>query len=132
MKSQLKKQAGAIALSILFVFVGVLHFFQTSFFESIVPPYVPHPTEMVVISGVFEVLGGIGILIPSLKKWAGTGLILLLLAVYPANIHMAVHNELFSKIPPAVLWFRLTLQPLLMYAVWKCTLNDQNTPSEKH
>lgn len=120
-----------MVLSIFFIFVGILHFFQTAFFESAVPPYIPHPTEMVVISGVFEILGGIGVLIPALKKWAGLGLILLLLAVYPANIHMALHNELFPKIPPAVLWFRLTLQPLLMYAVWLCTLKRQKSSTEK-
>lgn len=124
MRTEMKNKTGTIVLSVFFIFVGVLHFLQTSFFESAVPPYVPHPTAMVVISGVFEILGGIGVLIPKLKKWGGIGLILLLAAVYPANVHMAMHSDLFPKIPPAVLWFRLTLQPLLMYAVWLCTLKQ--------
>lgn len=115
------KKFWTIVLAIFFVGVGMTHFSNTAMFVSAVPPYVPKPIEMVYISGVFEILGGIGLLIPVVRKWAGVGLIVLLLAVVPANIHMALNTEQFSSIPPAVLWIRPVFQPLLMYAVWLCT-----------
>lgn len=118
----MEKKFWTKVLGIFFIAVGILHFVKTAFFVMAVPPYIPYPTEMVLISGVFEILGGIGLLIARVRKWAGIGLIALLVAVYPANIYMATNNQCFPSIPPAVLWFRLTLQPLLIYAVWICTM----------
>lgn len=122
MRTGKKKKIWTYVLSVFLVAVGILHFVKTAVFVSAVPPYIPYPTEMVLISGVFEILGGIGIIVSPVKRWSGIGLIALLVAVYPANIHMAINHELFPKIPPAVLWFRLTLQPLLIYAVWLLTI----------
>src|SRR5688572_7587074 len=102
MGTLMKKKIWSVILAIFFIAVGIFHFVNTAFFVSAVPPYIPYPTEMVLISGVFEILGGIGVIIPAVKKWAGIGLIALLVAVYPANIHMAIHSEMFPSIPPAV------------------------------
>jgi len=121
------KKASSILLGIFFVAVGVLHFVKTALFVGAVPPYIPYPTEMVLISGVFEILGGIGVIVKPVRKWAGIGLIALLIAVYPANIHMAVHNELFPAIPPVVLWIRLVFQPILIVWVWYCTLKNNGS-----
>jgi uncharacterized membrane protein len=113
-------------LALLFVFVGVLHFVRTGFFTQIVPPYLPWPLALVYISGFFEILGGCGILIPRLRRAAGWGLIALLVAVFPANIHMAVYDVHVDgkAIAPAVLWGRLPFQFVFIAWVWWCMQDD--------
>jgi uncharacterized membrane protein len=122
MKRTVVKKILTILLALFFVSVGTLHFVKTALFVSAMPPYIPSHTEMVYISGVFEILGGIGVLVPRTRKWAGYGLIVLLIAVYPAYIHMATHSEKFTSIPPAVLWVRLIFQPVFMTWVWYCVI----------
>jgi uncharacterized membrane protein len=102
-----------------FVAVGVYHFVRPEFFVAIVPPYLPRPYELVLVSGAFEILGGLGLLIPRLTVSAAWGLIALLIAVFPANVDMARHPEAFPQFPPAVLWGRLPFQGLLiLWAYW--------------
>ncbi len=72
----------------IFLLTGGLHLVIPKMFESIVPSYVPHPKAMVFWSGVFEILGGVGILIPFSRTFSAIGLVLLLIAVFPANIDM--------------------------------------------
>ena len=88
---------------------------------AIVPPFIPFPRTCVIISGIFEILGGIGLLLPrcSAQKIAGWGLALLLVAVFPANIYMAAaHIQIHGfRIHPWMSWTRLALQPLLIAAV---------------
>ena len=107
-----------------FVFAGVSHFTNAEFFVSIVPAYLPAPHALVVISGVFEVLGGLGVLLAATRKWACWGLIALLVAVYPANIHMAMHPELFPEMSPGALYARLPIQFLFAWCVWWSTRPD--------
>ncbi len=108
-------------LSLLFVFAGVMHFVSPQFFVKIVPPMLPYPFELVLISGLFEVLLGILLLFKSTRKLARVGLTLLLLAVFPANIYMAFNNQLFPSLPSALLWARLPLQLGLIAWVWSST-----------
>ncbi len=107
-------------LSVGFIFVGVLHFVRPEGFVAIVPPFLPAHLELVYISGVFEILGGVGILVPRLRRYAIFGLIALVVAVFPANIYMFMHPEEFAKgwITPLALWIRLPLQPLLIWWLW--------------
>ena len=79
-----------------FVVVGVLHFTNANTFLAIMPPALPYPLFLVYVSGVFEIVGGIGLLVPFLRRSAGWGLIALLVAVFPANIHMAI-NEVSTR-----------------------------------
>ncbi|GAB5536198.1 MAG: DoxX family protein [Rubricoccaceae bacterium] len=107
-----------IGLAGMFVFAGVMHFVKPQMFEAIVPPYLPSPRALVFISGVAEILGGIGLLIPATRVWAGVGLVALLLAVFPANLYMAQEAEQFRQLAPAwALWARLPLQGVLVAAV---------------
>src|SRR5438067_429708 len=76
-----------------FVGAGVNHFVKPAFYASIVPPAFPAPAAMVAISGVCEIAGGLGLLVPALRRAAGYGLIALLIAVFPANVYMAVSPE---------------------------------------
>ena len=83
-------------LALLFISSGIAHFANPQPFVQIVPPFLPWPLGLVWISGFFEILGGAGLLVPPLRRSAGIGLIALLVAVYPANIYMAVSNVPFG------------------------------------
>ena len=108
-------------LSVFFVYFGIDHFINPDFYLSIMPPAFPLHAEAVYISGVFEILGGICVLIPSLRKLAGWGLIALLVSVYPANIYMAINPEAFPEISIGLLYFRLPLQFLFIYWAYSIT-----------
>ena len=94
----------------LFLGSGTLHFTHEKFYTAIVPKSLPNAKELVYVSGVFELLGGLGILIPWSRRFAGKGLIALLLAVFPANISMALNPDRFKQFPAWSLWARLPLQ----------------------
>jgi uncharacterized membrane protein len=104
----------------LFFIVGVLHFVMPAFFDRIVPPWLPDARLATYVSGVCEIAGAIGLLIPATRAAAAWGLIALLVAVLPANIHMLnqarAAEASFGYL--AALWIRLPLQPLLMWWVW--------------
>jgi uncharacterized membrane protein len=85
------------------------------------PPAFPMHLEAVYISGIFEILGGVCVLIPSLRRIAGLGLIALLISVYPANIYMAITPEAFPEISIELLYFRLPLQFLFIYWAYSVT-----------
>ncbi|HEY1429956.1 MAG TPA: DoxX family membrane protein [Candidatus Tumulicola sp.] len=109
-------------LGALFIVAGANHFVHSAFYQRIVPPSLPDPALLVVISGVAEIAGGIGVLIPPTRKAAGIGLIALLLAVFPANIYMAQHPELYRDLASAsALYIRLPLQAVLIaWVFWTC------------
>ena len=90
------------------------------------PPAFPLHAEAVYISGVFEILGGIGVLIPRFRRFSGCGLVALLIAVYPANIYMAFTPEAFPDIPISALYFRLVLQFLFFYWAYSVTTPSFN------
>lgn len=100
---------------------GVLHFTHESFYTPTVPDALPNPKQIVYISGVAELMGAIGVLIPRTRRLAGKGLLALLVAVFPANINMAVNSGRFKQFPVWGLWARLPLQFVLMRWVWRAT-----------
>jgi uncharacterized membrane protein len=112
------RKLALLAVAAFFSSAGIGHFTNAEFFVAIVPPYLPAPLALVYISGVFEILGGIGVLLPRSRRLAGYGLLALLVAVYPANIHMALHPEQFADMPPAALYARLPLQFVFAAVVW--------------
>jgi len=106
------------ALAALFVGAGVAHFVWPGVFVRIVPPYLPRPLLLVYLSGAAEVLGGIGVLVPALRVYAGWGLLLLLCALLPVHVYMARHPDAFAQIPRWALYARLPLQFVLMAWVY--------------
>ena len=103
------------ALALLFVLAGIWHFVHPATYLRIMPPQLPQPLALVYLSGVFEVLGGLGLLLPRTRRLAGWGLLALLVAVFPANVYMALAHEQLG-IPGWVAWGRLPLQrPLLWW-----------------
>ena len=111
--------------AVFFILAGLNHFWQPHFYERIVPPGFPSPPVLVFISGLAEIAGGIGLLISAWRRRAGWGLILLLLAVFPANIYMAFRPETFG-LTPWMLWARLPLQVVLIVWVWWVALGDSS------
>jgi len=109
-------------LAAVFLLAGTVHLVNARLFLPIMPPEIPWPMACILVSGVFEGLGGLGLLAPRarIRAWAGIGLILLLIAVFPANIYMAAAHIRVHGIPsqPWMAWARLPLQPVLMAAVW--------------
>ncbi len=109
-------------LAAFFVSAGVNHFLVPKVYARIVPPGMrKEATRLVLISGVAEVAGGVGVLVPQTRRAAGVGLIALLAAVFPANLYMARSPEDFPKLPAWALYARLPLQPLMMWWVWRAT-----------
>ncbi len=106
--------------AVMFVAAGLNHFRVASFYQRLVPPQLPHPLALVLISGFFEIVGGLGLLVPQLRRRAGWGLIALLLAVFPANLYMAVKPSRFTDLhlPYWTLLARLALQAVLIAWVW--------------
>lgn len=108
-------------LALLFVAGGVNHFVNPKFYLSMMPDYLPAHALLVQLSGVFEVLGGIGLLVPATRTYAGYGLLALLVAVFPANLNMALHPDKFPGVPLWGLYLRLPLQAVLMAWVYWAT-----------
>ncbi|MDB5296755.1 MAG: DoxX family rane protein [Phycisphaerales bacterium] len=116
----------------VFVFAGVRHFTHPVPFRQIVPPALPSPALLVAVSGAFEIAGGLGLLIRPLRRAAGWGLVVLLVAVFPANVYMAMRpdREPGSHFPAWVLWARLPLQAVLIIWVgWAAGLGRAATRS---
>lgn len=113
-------------LSVLMVGIGLLHFVVDDIFVQIVPPAFPAPYALVWISGVIEIALGLGILFERTRRLAGFGLVALYIAVFPANIYMAVSNVQIQGLPawavqpsPTALWLRLPFQiALILWALW--------------
>lgn len=123
------RAVGLLALSLFFIVAGAYHFINPAFYVRIMPPGLPTPLGLVYLSGLFEVVGGVAVLVPRVRAMAGWGLILLLVAVFPANVHMALHPELFPEIAPPVLWFRLPIQgALVAWAYWATRPDRDSKP----
>ena len=108
-------------LGVLLILAGVNHFANPGFYIRIMPPYLPWHAELVFISGVFEVVLGAALLVPRLRRAAACGIIALLIAVFPANLHMALNAEQFPRIPEPLLWARLPLQAVFIAWAFRYT-----------
>jgi uncharacterized membrane protein len=110
----------------LFLLAGTIHLLDPTLFLPAMPPRIPFHLACIIVSGVCELLGGIGLLMPVLviQRAAAWGLTALLIAVFPANIHMALAHVQVNGFPKDawVEWARLPLQPLLVWAVIWSTL----------
>ena len=110
-------------LGALFATAGALHFYVPGFYERIMPSYLPLHRELVYLSGALEILGGLGMLTERTRPAAGIGLILLLLAVWPANLQMLLDARATQQ-PSwwvALLWARMPLQVVLIWWVWRAS-----------
>jgi len=111
-----------IVLGGFFLAAGALHFIKPRAYESIMPDALPAHRELVYLSGVAEMAGGAGVLADPTRRAAGWWLIATMLAVFPANINMAIEAERFKDIPEPLLWARLPLQAAIVYWIWRVAL----------
>lgn len=100
---------------------GVLHLIAVQSFLPIMPPWVPYPALVIQLTGLAEIAGGLGLLIPRLRRWAGLGLALYAIGVFPANLHHAFGGVHVPGLPDSW-WYhapRLAMQPVLVaLALW--------------
>lgn len=111
----------SLLLAAFFVVAGILHFLFPEAYMRMVPPLLPWPRAIVWVSGAAEILGGIGLLFRQSRRFAAWGLVLLLFAVFPANIYMAVAHVQYAGLlgKSWAQWLRLPLQLPLIYWAWR-------------
>lgn len=106
--------------AISYVAAGLNHFISPKTYLAIMPPYIPAHEQMVMLSGIAEIVLGIGLLFPTTRPLAAWGLILLLVAVFPANVYMATSNR-FRRFPAWIRWARLPIQGFLIWWAYRYT-----------
>ena len=119
--SMTRREAGRTALALFFVAAGSLHFVVPIYYRAIVPSYLPAPATLVAVSGAAEIVGGAGLLVPRLRPAAGVGLIVLLIALLPANVAMLQLHRASGGLwwQELLLWLRLPFQGILAWWVWR-------------
>jgi uncharacterized membrane protein len=117
-------------LAAFFLLAGANHFRSPEIYLGMMPPWLPAPGWMNIISGAAEIVGGVGLLVPRTRRLAGWGLIALLIAVFPANLHVALQGHMpGTDFSPALLWARLPFQALFIAAVaWVALPHQQREP----
>lgn len=117
-----------LALSWLFISTGINHLRAPATFVRIVPPYFPDATTLVALSGILEIVGGLAFLWPRVRRPASIALAALLLAVFPANVNMALNPERFTDIAtPMFFWLRLPLQFVFITSTLWCGRPNRST-----
>jgi uncharacterized membrane protein len=117
-------RVGRAVMGVFYMVAGVAHFAATKMYLGIMPDYLPAHRELVLLSGVAEIAGGLGLLVPQTQRAAAWGLIVLLVVVMPANVWMVQHPERFPGIPVWAMWVRLPLQGVLIWWAWLYTRSD--------
>jgi len=123
------KTALRYLLSATVIAAGILHFARPEKFVAIVPDWLPAHRVLVAVSGFFEILGGVGLLVRRVRTAAAWGLVALFVAVFPANVNMAL-NKIFLD-NPWILWGRLPFQAVLVAWAWWFTRPDTHSKSHK-
>ena len=118
------KALSKLVLAILLICAGTVHFLKPAFFLKIMPPYLPLHLELVYLSGVFEFVLGICLLIPRSSRFAAWGIIALLIAVFPANIYLYQHQEIVPASPNVHLLRLLFQGVLILMAFWHTRKNE--------
>jgi uncharacterized membrane protein len=115
-------RVGRAVMGAMYVVAGVGHFVATQMYMGIMPDYLPAHRELVLMSGAAEIAGGLGVLVPQrysgVRRAAAWGLVVLLVAVMPANAWMVQHPERFPGVPVWAMWVRLPLQGVLVWWAW--------------
>lgn len=121
-----------VILAAVMISVGMLHLVKPDGFLKIVPHFLPAPLALVIVSGVFEILGGVGLLVPVARRPASLGLIALYFAVFPANLNMALNDiqPAASHVPIALLWLRLPFQ--IVFIAWALWVGREDVVPGKH
>jgi uncharacterized membrane protein len=122
-------------MGVFYAAAGTMHFVAPKVYARVVPPQFPHPVALVYLSGIAEIILGIGVLIRRTRRQSAWGIIALLIAVFPANVHMATSDMATDAVPDwadsitrAAMWARLPLQGVLvLWAWWYTRLLPENS-----
>jgi uncharacterized membrane protein len=115
------RKKGRIAAAVAFILIGISHLATPEKMTYMVADWLPYANELVLVTGLAEILGGIGLVWPRFQRLAALGLILLLVVMFPANIYVALHQLLPPGGLPAKPWYvwtRLLFQPLYIAWIW--------------
>lgn len=112
---------GQRLLAVVFTAAGTLHFLRAEMYEEVMPDYLPAQHELVLASGAAEIAGAVMVVFPRTRRLGGLWLAATLVAVFPANLDMALNADRYASLPPALLWARLPLQGLLIWWVLRVT-----------
>ncbi len=126
---------GRIAMAVLYIVAGSLHFILTAAYMRLMPDYLPVHRELVLLSGAAEIAGGLGLLAPQSRRGqpgraAAWGLVALLIAVFPANVTLVIDPARFPQVPLWAAWLRLPLQLPLLYWAWLYTRRSAWSPPQ--
>ena len=114
------KTVFAYVFGVAYIIAGVNHFWHPRFYTRMIEDFLPYAGAIVIISGVAEILCGAGLMLPATRVWAAWGTIALLVAIFPANIYMAMHPDKFG-ISATTLYLRLPIQALLIWLAYVYT-----------
>ena len=113
-------------LAVVFTAAGALHFLRPRMYEQIVPDYLPAHHEIVLASGAAEIIGAVMVVFPRTRRAGGLWLAATLVAVFPANVDMALKPDRYTSLSPALLWARLPLQGLIIWWALRATRAKQD------
>ena len=121
------KFAALLLASVFYIGAGMMHFIRPESYLKLMPPFIPWHAALVQLSGLCEILGGLGLLHPKTRRMAGWGLVALLVAVFPANLYMATNpvEAGAAAMSPMIRWGRLPLQALLIWWIDWCSKADK-------
>lgn len=108
-------------MGVFYIAAGLNHLVTPQFYLAVMPPYIPWPDAVILWSGIAELLGGIGVLVPLTRPMAAWGIVLMLACFLPVHVNMCLHPEAFAHIPLWAIWVRLPLQIPLMLWAWLYT-----------
>ncbi len=106
--------------TIFFLIAGILHFVIPEFYQAMIPPFIPFKDFFIVVTGIAEMAGAIGIQIPKLRKLSGILMMVLLISIFPANIYVAAVQPALPNLEysGSSMWWRLLLQPVFIGWIW--------------
>lgn len=117
-------------MGVFYIGAGIIHFVNPGFYLPMMPPYLPYHLELVYLSGLAEIALGALVLLPSVRPLAAWGIIVLLIAIFPANLHIALHNVPLAGAEHGAgvwNWVRLPVQALLIVWAWLYTGPEEPT-----
>ena len=120
------RRASRWLLAVFFVVAGANHFRSPEIYLGMMPPWLPWPSALHLIAGAAEILGGLALLVPGARRAAGWGLIVLLVVIFPANLHVALAGKMpGTEFSPLTLWLRLPFQAVFIAWVWWVALRRE-------
>jgi uncharacterized membrane protein len=122
-------RASLLAQSLFYVAAGINHFWHAASYRHIMPDHYAHPDGLVELSGLAEILGGLGLLLPATRRASAAGIVLMLVIFLDVHQFMLRHPERFPEVPVWALWARLPLQFALMAWAWKYTRLSDGSPA---